>query len=333
MSKTTLTQITTPERRPGNLRPIWLHVLSSGTWPGQNGTVTIQAEDIQTIADAYDPAMHEAPAVLGHPVTDGPAKGWVRSLEVRADGLWANTDLQPEMAEMVNQQKYRKLSVSLYQPSTPGNPVPGSLYLKHVGFLGAMAPAVKGLQAVALADTNDSINIHFSEQETPMEDDENTQTVTLSETELAAKQQEIQLAEADLGKRRKALRREELTAKLTPHVQAGRVLPSQKSLLIELAERCDGQTVNFSEAQDKGQDENLLDAFDQFLAKLPKQIELTEFSGSEKLAPTQAPVNFSLPAGSTADAESLVLHQQVEAHCKANPGYTYVESLRAIKGA
>jgi hypothetical protein len=37
------------------------------------------------------------------------------------------------------------VSASFFSPGQEGNPEPSAYYLKHVGFLGAMAPAVKGL--------------------------------------------------------------------------------------------------------------------------------------------------------------------------------------------
>lgn len=328
MTKTT-TQITTTERQSAPLRPVWLHVLSAGTWPGQNGDVTISPDDLQAIVDSYDPTVHEAPAVLGHPATDDPAYGWVRSVQVRDDGLWANTDLQPELAEMVQQQLYRKLSVALYPPGSVGNPVPNSFYFKHLGFLGGQAPAVKGLKPVSLAAGDDSIHIHFSQKETSVED-ENT-TVTLSEQQLAEKQQEITLAEADLTKRRKALRREELTARFTPHINAGRLLPSQRPLLVELAERIDGQAVEFAEGE---KPTNLLDELDKFLGQLPQQVVLTEVAGADKKPPGQPakPINFNAPAGTIVDAESAAFNETVIAYCKANPGSTYLEGVRAMKG-
>jgi len=46
---------------------------------------------------------------------------------------------------MVNKGRYKKISASFYSPNYPFNPAPGSYYLKHVGFLGAVPPAVKGL--------------------------------------------------------------------------------------------------------------------------------------------------------------------------------------------
>jgi len=45
-------------------------------------------------------------------------------------------------------KKFKKVSASFFAPDSAANPKPGSLYLRHVGFLGAAAPAVSGLQSV-----------------------------------------------------------------------------------------------------------------------------------------------------------------------------------------
>jgi hypothetical protein len=156
-----LNQIQPPDRHSSKLQSEWLHVLAPGTWPGQHGTITLSSEDLRTIAATYDPSVHEAPVVIGHPITDDPAWGWVHSLEVRPDGLWANAGLQPELSDLVHRQMYRKISVSLYPPHAGSNPMPGRYYLKHVGFLGAQAPAVKGLKPIALQALDETISLQF----------------------------------------------------------------------------------------------------------------------------------------------------------------------------
>lgn len=160
----TVSLTASPQQRT-QLRPIWLHALKVGTHSGQNGAVTFTTADIEQIAASYDPAIHEAPAVLGHPVTDAPAYGWVRDVEARVDGLWVNVDLSPELVDLVDRQMYKNLSVSLYPPLSPLNPVPGGYYLKHLGFLGAQAPAVKGLKKVSLSEPADEVIINLSQKE------------------------------------------------------------------------------------------------------------------------------------------------------------------------
>ena len=62
--------------------------------------------------------------------------------------------------------RYKKLSASLYSPSSPANPRPGTWYLRHVGFLGAQPPAIKGLAPVnfAAGDEEGTVTVEFSEE-------------------------------------------------------------------------------------------------------------------------------------------------------------------------
>lgn len=118
--------------------------------------------DLAATVKAYDPAKHEAPLVVGHPTHDAPAYGWVKSLAF-ADGLNAEPiQVDPAFAEMVADGKFKKISASFYAPDSPSNPVPGVYYLRHVGFLGAQAPAVKGLRNPKFADSEKGV-IEFSE--------------------------------------------------------------------------------------------------------------------------------------------------------------------------
>lgn len=103
----------------------------------------------------YDPKLHEAPVVVGHPKDNHPAFGWIDHLELKDGVVLAHPkQVDADFAELVEQGKYKKRSASWYLPDSPNNPKPGTLYLRHVGFLGAMPPAIKGLK-----------DVQFSEQE------------------------------------------------------------------------------------------------------------------------------------------------------------------------
>jgi transcriptional regulator with XRE-family HTH domain len=122
--------------------------------------------DVAGIARAYDPALHEAPIVVGHPKADAPAYGWVKSLRAEGAELFAEPDqVEPAFAEMVRAGRFKRISASFYPPTAAANPVPGSYYLKHVGFLGAQPPAVKGLKPAEFAEDGEEVVIEFSEAE------------------------------------------------------------------------------------------------------------------------------------------------------------------------
>ena len=135
----------------------------------QGATIDFGESDLIATANAYDPARHEAPLVIGHPRADAPAWGWVGGLTADGGGLFATPrQLDPAFAEMVRAGRFKKVSASFYTPDSPHNPVPGVYYLRHVGFLGAQPPAVKGLAPVpvnfAEGDTEEGcVSFDFAE--------------------------------------------------------------------------------------------------------------------------------------------------------------------------
>ena len=129
-------------------------IFRAGRHTAVNGaTIGFSEADLAGAVAAYDPALHEAPLVVGHPVMDAPAYGWVESLRLNGDRLVARpSQVDTAFAELVQTGRYKKRSASFYPPDHPANPKPGSWYLKHVGFLGAVPPAVKGLRPVAFGE-------------------------------------------------------------------------------------------------------------------------------------------------------------------------------------
>lgn len=143
--------------------PRKIEIFRAGTHTAMSGReVTMTTEDLDAIAKAYDPAVFAAPLVVGHPKTNDPAYGWVKSLSVEGDTLVAEVDdVDPEFAQIVRDGRYRKISASFYLPDSKQNPTPGVYGLRHVGFLGAAAPAVKGLKPVQFA-ADDELTIDFA---------------------------------------------------------------------------------------------------------------------------------------------------------------------------
>jgi len=108
--------------------------------------------DIQQIAESFSPHIKPAPLVSGHPKTDGPAMGWVKSLSTSGDRLYATAEFSEELVNQVKSQHHTGVSASFFPPYDPRNPLPGQWYLKHVGFLVSMTPAVKGMEPVEFAE-------------------------------------------------------------------------------------------------------------------------------------------------------------------------------------
>lgn len=141
-----------------------LQIFKPGRHTATNGKVYEFGEaQLEAAAAAYDPAVHEAPLVVGHPKMDAPAYGWAKSLMFGEGTVQAEPhQVDAEFAELVNAGRFKKISATWYLPDAPGNPKPGVLYLRHIGFLGANPPAVKGLRSASFAEAEEGV-IEFAD--------------------------------------------------------------------------------------------------------------------------------------------------------------------------
>jgi hypothetical protein len=142
-----------------------VHIFKPGKYVATNGqTYEFTETMLQASAQAYDPKLHEAPIVLGHPKHDDPAYGWIRKLEFADGQLLGEPDqVDPGFAELHRAGRYKKRSASFYAPDDPRNPVPGVFYLRHLGVLGAQPPAVKGLKAANFAEGEAPVTVEFGD--------------------------------------------------------------------------------------------------------------------------------------------------------------------------
>lgn len=134
----------------------FIPVFKPGTHTAVDGrTITFTLDNCVDLAESYDPSLSEAPAVIGHPKLTAPAYGWAKSFKVKDGLVYADLDqINPAFAEAFNAGSYKKRSLSIYLPDSPGNPKPGHYYARHIGFLGAAAPAIKGLPDASFAESN-----------------------------------------------------------------------------------------------------------------------------------------------------------------------------------
>ncbi len=144
-----------------------IEVFRIGTFtPMEGAPISYSAADLKAVADAYDEATAPAPIVVGHPTTDAPAFGWAKSFDFDATtGILHATvgEIAPAFSEAVKAGHYKKVSLQFFRPDGAANPVPGTWYPKHIGFLGGMAPAVTGLKNVSFSgDAADCVTFSAS---------------------------------------------------------------------------------------------------------------------------------------------------------------------------
>ncbi len=122
----------------------WIEIFKAGRQTDSAGNTREWTEqDLDKVVEQYNSGSHDAPIVVGHPEHNSPAFGWVESLKREGKLLYAKfKEVMPEFADLVKAGTYKKRSISLYPDLT----------LRHIGFLGGMPPAVKGLADIAFAD-------------------------------------------------------------------------------------------------------------------------------------------------------------------------------------
>ena len=120
--------------------PEWIEIFQTGVWTDKSGRTDVWTEaDLDEIAKSYDPKKWKAPLVIGHPEDDSPAYGWVETIKREGSKLLVKPgELIEEFKDWVKRGLYRNISMALSPDMT----------LKHIGFLGGKAPAVKGLKPV-----------------------------------------------------------------------------------------------------------------------------------------------------------------------------------------
>lgn len=126
--------------------------------------------ELAEVVSTYDPKLHEAPVVIGH-VSDYkgqtkiPAFGWIgKAFAVGGHLKLALSEFSDELKDLVQKGYYKKVSAAFYEPKDPNNPTPGKWHLHHLAFLGAMPPAVKGLEAVQFCELSSS-GLSFAEMD------------------------------------------------------------------------------------------------------------------------------------------------------------------------
>lgn len=142
-----------------------IEIFRIGTHTAMSGqTLEFSRDLLSDAVSAYQADLHEAPIVIGHPKDNHPAFGWIDHLELTDDGivLAHPKQVDSDFAELVKEGRYKKRSASWYSPDSPANPTPGKLYLRHVGFLGAMPPALKGLGDVQFNEAEEGV-LEFAE--------------------------------------------------------------------------------------------------------------------------------------------------------------------------
>lgn len=310
-------------------------IFKAGTHTSADGrVVTMSVEDLMQIAQAYDPSHAAAPLVVGHPELDMPAYGWVARLSVEGDELVAETrDVAAEFAAMVNKKRFPNRSAAIFLEQTPGNPRPGKKYLKHVGFLGAVPPAIPGLKPVTFSadDGMEHKALYFNFPLTYEKD------LMMDKEALEAQQKALEKKEADLNAREAALKAQELEAEREAAVNfaakladEGKLLPAEVNGIAELLIQLpNNQALTFSAAGTQVT-KAPADFMKEFLNGLPNRVNYGEKSADVSME--EKPLQFSAPQGVQVDSSRTDLYQKALAYQHQHTGVSFEEAVMALGG-
>ena len=207
-------------------------------------TLEITEADLEKTVAAYQPSRHEAPLVAGHPQHDAPAWGWVASLAL-VDGVLMATlsQVEPNFSEQVAAGRYKKISASFYTPQASSNPYPGVYYLRHVGFLGAQPPAVKGLPDAAFREGEEGVVILET-------------VVDRSVCKTGSEQKNVPVSSVEFLERKEKITRHN-KEKPMPDIPEKQEVPHSEVLLQRKEEALNAREVQFSEREERLRTEEL----------------------------------------------------------------------------
>lgn len=310
--------------------PPTIRIARPGTFTSNEGVAVSFSEAMlaATVA-AYDRTSDPAPLVIGHPQLDAPAYGWVDRLDVQDGELVAiPADIEPSFAEAVRTKRYAKVSARFYTPEHPSNPKPGVWYLKHVGFLGAHAPGIKGLGTVQFSEGDDQgvATIDFSTNEDTMTAveasfAERMTALDLRETALAAKEEAARVAEAAAIHNGNVSFAEGLIAATT-------LAPAAKSIVVGVLDHLDATAVvSFGEAGDMSP----AAALKKLLATGAPLIDLGEHG--KKPTGGKSYVSFAAPEGYDVDPAQADLHARAKVIQQENSGLSWIDAVKRAQAA
>lgn len=310
--------------------PPTIRIARPGTFTSNEGVAVSFSEAMlaATVA-AYDRTSDPAPLVIGHPQLDAPAYGWVDRLDVQDGELVAiPADIEPSFAEAVRTKRYAKVSARFYTPEHPSNPKPGVWYLKHVGFLGAHAPGIKGLGTVQFSEGDDQgvATIDFSTNEDTMTAveasfAERMTALDLRETAIAAKEEAARVAEAAAIHKGNVSFAEGLIAATT-------LAPAAKPIVVGVLDHLDATAVvSFGEAGDMSP----AAALKKLLATGAPLIDLGEHGKNPK--GDKSYISFAAPEGYDVDPAQADLHARAKAIQQENSGLSWIDAVKRAQAA
>ncbi len=121
---------------------------------GEGVTKNWTTDDLDTMVRNFYEKNSDVPLVVGHPKTNDPAYGWFKNLKRSGERLLASfKQVAPEFAEAVNAGRFKTRSIAVAPDGS----------IRHLGWLGATPPAIKGLAGFQFQEDENAEVYEFSE--------------------------------------------------------------------------------------------------------------------------------------------------------------------------
>lgn len=303
---------------------MWLEIFKTGVHKDSSGEEReYSAENLDEMVSIYNKRQEkdekqEAPLVKGHPKSNDPAFGWVKKLARRGKSLWARVEnLNSEIITDVRQGKYKKLSISIY----PDN------MLRHVGLLGAAAPAVKDLENLNFSEDLENERMIFSGEEIQSD------TMEFSEEkyeELEEEKQNLMLLckayqeEIETLKRENKRREyEEFADSLIDFAEGPKIMPAQREIIVDMMEKANEKDEENIGNQDYSEDESNLKQLKSFFNSLSPIMSLNEELSTKKIA-NNCDEKYE---GRNVNEERLEMHNLALEYMSSHPEISYEQAL------
>lgn len=297
------------------MQELEMEVFRTGDY-GERGT--FGEEDLEQIAEDYDPSVHEAPVTIDH-AQNGPAFGWVEKLYRKGDRLVARLrDMNGKFLDMVKSGGFKKRSIELYKKfERTGRP-----YLRALSFLGAKPPEVKGLADVSFADQDaDFVSVEFCESNNPQSETTEQKTIR----ELIEEKRDVETRLHVFEEERK---RDDLAVFCEDLKLKGKFLPAWEEMGIMgfMSLLDESETIEFGEDSEG----TSLEWFKSFLSSMPEIVAMGELGAESR----NGYVNLdSVPTGTRnlpVSPESIELHKRVVMFQESHEGVSYAEALKCV---
>jgi hypothetical protein len=179
-----------------------IHVFKSGDQTSAQGVQrNFSDKDLEQVVKTYDPAIHEAPLVIGHAGDNDstPAYGWIKGFAKQGSNLYADVAFTDTAKDLVKDGHYRKVSISFYSPDSAINPHKGKWSARHLALLGASPPAVKGLEPFSFSEAEGVYDFAVALAPSDIFDDELGPTMIVEKSPLEMLREKLDAVREDVS--------------------------------------------------------------------------------------------------------------------------------------